>query len=504
MKIFSRYILLFTVLLPVVSVFNVLAEEKAAGVQSETNELRIPEAISILGEYLYADQIPFNLMGAPQWNLQETMQAFSIERKTTESYIKLGRSLAFVCRYNEAVDVFTDGIDHFPAEAMLYRYRGHRFITMRKFSMAIADLIKASELKKDDFDILFHLGLAYYLDGKYSDASDTYKKCMKYANDDEGRISTSFWWYLTCLKTNDSAGGARILKRVKHGLKVIENKPYYDLLFFFKGERKADDIMASVEKTLIDIYTCGYGVAEWYISKGDKQKGIELFTMLLKHKPKFWVTFGCIATEVEISKLIKNGQIPASNLKDLLNLDPKEYKISIAMKKWIRMWNNYDLDIMDDLFLKSDTLSYFSSTEKGIIRGFDAVKKHLEKLGFVRGGKDSLDRFWLDQPVVSIVGNTAIITGMWYLNESSLSYEWFTKSIKDMNTLPIVPPSAFTTEKPCETPCFFCPSETLAEKKKPASLLKKGPFTFVFSLEENTPRLIHLHFTQYPDLKDQQ
>ena len=75
-----------------------------------------------------------------------------------------------------------------PNEPRLYRHRGHRYITIRKFDLAIADLRKASQLiagKPDEIEpdgapnkagiprstlqsnIWYHLGLAQYLAGDF-------------------------------------------------------------------------------------------------------------------------------------------------------------------------------------------------------------------------------------------------------------------------------------------------------------------------------------------------
>ena len=50
--------------------------------------------------------------------------------------------------------------------------------------------------------------------------------------------------------------------------------------------------------------------------------------------------------------------------------------------KWVRLWNTYDLDLVKDLFLNEDRLTYFSSEKEGAIRGLGAV---IEQDGIARG-----------------------------------------------------------------------------------------------------------------------
>jgi tetratricopeptide (TPR) repeat protein len=64
--------------------------------------------------------------------------------------IWLGRRLAYLGRYRDAIDALTKGIAKHPTEARLYRHRGHRHITIRKFALAIADGDRAKA--KEVFD----------------------------------------------------------------------------------------------------------------------------------------------------------------------------------------------------------------------------------------------------------------------------------------------------------------------------------------------------------------
>ncbi len=57
------------------------------------------------------------------------------------------------------------------------------------------------------------------------------------------------------------------------------------------------------------------------------------------------------------------------------------------VQDWVEMWNTYDLDQVQRLFLDDQRLTYFSSEKEGIIRGMDAVLEHHRGFGFVRPSK---------------------------------------------------------------------------------------------------------------------
>jgi hypothetical protein len=51
---------------------------------------------------------------------------------------------------------------------------------------------------------------------------------------------------------------------------------------------------------------------------------------------------------------------------------------------WVEMWNSYDLNQVDKLFLRDNRLSYFSSGKEGAIRGIKAVREHRNEKGKVQ------------------------------------------------------------------------------------------------------------------------
>ena len=128
----------------------------------------------------------------------EAQQRFDKEFNNVEAIIWLGRRTAYLAHYKEAIFTFSDGIEQFPTDPRLYRHRGHRYITLRCFDAAIADLEKAAKLikgKPDEIEpdglpnarniptstlqsnIWYHLGLAYYLKGDFRRALSAYREC---------------------------------------------------------------------------------------------------------------------------------------------------------------------------------------------------------------------------------------------------------------------------------------------------------------------------------------
>jgi hypothetical protein len=86
---------------------------------------------------------------------------------------------------------------------------------------------------------------------------------------------------------------------------------------------------------------------------------------------------------------------------------------------WLELWSTYDLNLVDELFLTDENVSYFSSEKEGLILGIDAVREHHRGFGFVEGGKPAESELWVEDIYSYVHGPTAIVTGIWYFGDRS-------------------------------------------------------------------------------------
>lgn len=98
---------------------------------------------------------------------------------------------------------------------------------------------------------------------------------------------------------------------------------------------------------------------------------------------------------------------------------PFDMKAEVA--RWVRLWNTYDLDMVDQLFLQDDRVTYFSSEKQGLIRGIEAIREHHRGFGFVPGGKKPSSELWLDDVHADDFGDTAIVTAIWFFGDRNKS-----------------------------------------------------------------------------------
>lgn len=248
---------------------------------------------------------------------------FEAEEASLESTIWLGRRLAYLGRYREAVDVYTEGLGRYPESYRLLRHRGHRFLTLREPARAVEDLELARTLCRKHPDkieqdgapnalgiprssthsnIGYHLGLAYFVQAKWERALEVYRWNLK-ANsiNDDMLVATSYWLVLTLRKLGREQEAQAVLASIRPEMDVIENHAYHDLLLLFRGERDSEALLDAAETSELGFATLAFGIAQHYMHNGQSRAGVELLQRI--QASSFWPAFGHLAAEAELSRL---------------------------------------------------------------------------------------------------------------------------------------------------------------------------------------------------------
>lgn len=262
-----------------------------------------PELISPLGKKLYAHPATGDELLKLKKELREATEKLEADPENPENIIMYGRRLAYLWRYREAIDVYSKGIAKYPENAMLYRHRGHRFISMRQFDKAVADLTKASLLNDHDFDIWYHLGLAHYLRAEFDEALHAYKECFAVAEDDDSKLAISNWLYITLRRLDRKDEAERVLEGISSGMKVVENQSYYSLLYLYQGKKSEVEVEKDATSSDLDLATSGYGIGVWYLYNGKTEKAREVFEKIID--TSYWPAFGYIAAEADLVRMKK-------------------------------------------------------------------------------------------------------------------------------------------------------------------------------------------------------
>ena len=290
---------------------------------SQKHEGRAPVVISLLGKAYYEPERPTKVQARLDSNLEVALSNLE-NRISEENFIWLGRRLGYMSRFNEAVRVFTDGLERYPESARLYRHRGHRYISLRLFDKAIDDLNRANvlsstlplEMEPDgepnkinkplstlQFNIRYHLGVAHYLKGEFTKAWEAFVECLKICDNDDLLVACVDWMYMTERRLGWTREAASVINNVHEGMTIIENDSYYKRCRMYQGHLSPDSLLAGDPKSEdyeLVMATQGYGVGNWYLYNGDSVKAKEIFEKVVAGK--YFSAFGFIAAEAELAR----------------------------------------------------------------------------------------------------------------------------------------------------------------------------------------------------------
>ena len=281
-----------------------------------------PEAISLFGQPLFPAQLSSDQRTKLEADLAEAKADYDKDPSDPERIVWLGRRLGYLGRYRDAIDAYTKGIAAHPRYAKLYRHRGHRYISIRRFDAAIADFENAAalvngqpnEVEPDgapnqynkprstlQSNIWYHLGLAYYLKGDFQNALRSYLECMTVSRiNDDMLVATADWLYMTYRRLGRTAEAAAVLEPIREDMDILENGSYHKRLLMYKGMLAPDALLKTEGASDLDIATQGYGVGNWYLYNGQKDKAREIFERVTTGAS--WSALGYIAAEGDLKR----------------------------------------------------------------------------------------------------------------------------------------------------------------------------------------------------------
>lgn len=295
----------------------------ASGLQETSDVPDGAQAISFLGDTLTTPELPDAVRETYMARYAEAEDDLAADPNNGDALIWMGRRTAYLGQFRAAIDIFTHAMTLHPEDARLYRHRGHRYLTVREPSKAIADFERAVELiegTEDEvepdglpnamntptstlhFNIWYHLGLAHYLRGDFEAAEEAYEACLDVSVHPDSVVATTYWLYLTLRRLGKDQEAAALLEGIDEDMEIIESTAYLDLLLLFKGERTLEDLagpdggQATLQGT-----TMAYGIGAWHLVEGRLEEAEETFRSILEGRSQ-WSAFGYQAAEAELAR----------------------------------------------------------------------------------------------------------------------------------------------------------------------------------------------------------
>ncbi len=241
-----------------------------------------------------------------------------------EAWLWKGRRLAYLGRFPEAIECFSQGHAKFPLDPRFLRHRGHRWITLRQFARARGDLERAVllarglpdevepaglsnaggvELSTRDQEIHYHLALSRYLQGDFEAALPAWQTCRQLSGNPDSVCSSTTWLVATLLRLGREQEAREALFAITPDMGVVEYRAYHQLLLALKGELDPEVVLGEARSKgvdSVDFATTGYGIANAYFCRNQPERARAIWSELASSAN--WHAFGVIGAEVELAR----------------------------------------------------------------------------------------------------------------------------------------------------------------------------------------------------------
>jgi tetratricopeptide (TPR) repeat protein len=225
--------------------------------------------------------------------------ALAADPRNVDLIIQLGTAQSGARQFREAIATFTRGLTIAPDNAMLLRWRGHRYLSVREFNRAMDDLTRGSRLDSTIYGIWYHLGIVRYSKGDFAGAVEAFTRAQPRAPDAGELAGATDWLWMSLMRAGRSAEAQAMLARRPDSLAVAN--AYARRLKLYRGEIGPDEVMTPADTADVQVATLSYGVGNWYLVRGDIKRARTWFKRSISSGG--WPAFGFIMSEIELRRL---------------------------------------------------------------------------------------------------------------------------------------------------------------------------------------------------------
>jgi len=225
--------------------------------------------------------------------------ALAVDPRNVERIIQLGVAQSGVRQYREAIETFTRGLALGPNNALLYRWRGHRYLSVREFDRARDDLTRGAGLDSTVYGIWYHLGIVRYARGDFAGAADAFARSQRRAPDAGELAGATDWLWMSLSRAGRAAEAQAMLDRRPDSLQATN--AYVQRLRLYRGQIGPDSVITAADTGDVAVATLSYGVGNWYLLRGDTATARTWFQRSVRSGG--WPAFGFIISEIELRRL---------------------------------------------------------------------------------------------------------------------------------------------------------------------------------------------------------
>jgi tetratricopeptide (TPR) repeat protein len=263
----------------------------------------MPPLLSILAPLCLLQAVEYKSPAGVEYRAQRDTgaiaraeSALAADPRNVDRIIALGVAQSGVRQYREAITTFTRGLAIAPTNAVLFRWRGHRYLSTRQFERALADLTRGAELDSTIYGIWYHLGIVKFARRDFAGAVEAFSRALPIAPDSGERAGSTDWLWMSLSRAGRPAEAQALLDRKPD---VTPGGNAYDQrLRLYRGQVSPDSVFTPADTSDIAIATLSYGVGNWYLVRGDTVQARQWFERSVASGG--WPAFGFIVSELEL------------------------------------------------------------------------------------------------------------------------------------------------------------------------------------------------------------
>lgn len=229
--------------------------------------------------------------------------ALTADARNPQKFIALAVAQSGARQFREAIETLTLGLAVAPNDVMLLRWRGHRYISVREFAKARADLTRGFALDSTNYGILFHFGVLKFVEGDFAGAAEMFARAQPRAPDGGERAGSTDWLWMSLSRAGKQAEAAAMLARHPDSLPAPPNYAYVTRLKLYRGELTPATLIGPGDTTDVQVATLNYGLGDWYMVRGDTVNAKAAFERAVASGG--WPGFGFIVSEAELRRMKK-------------------------------------------------------------------------------------------------------------------------------------------------------------------------------------------------------
>jgi len=227
--------------------------------------------------------------------------ALAADPRNVSRIIALGVAQSGARQFREAIETFTRGLAIAPNDPMLYRWRGHRYLSVREFDRAAADLARGYTLDSTNYGILFHTGVLHFARGEFAQAARMFTKAQPRAPDGGELAGSTDWLWMSLARAGRLAEANAMVTRRPDSLPTAPGYAYAQRLKLYRGETAPNALITPADTADVQIATLSYGLGNWYMVRGDTTRARAAFERAVRSGG--WPGFGFIVAEAELRRL---------------------------------------------------------------------------------------------------------------------------------------------------------------------------------------------------------